>query len=82
MVILKEGVTIEQFTDSGNDKSLVYDAAQSGSDGAFKMNLPLARGASYAVFAVAKGYKPVADQVEISESVPNPWQVRVSLQKE
>jgi len=82
VVILKEGVTIDQFTDSGNDKSLVYDAAQSGSDGAFEMNLPLVRGASYAAFAVAEGYRPVVDQLDISESMPNPWQVRVSMQKE
>ena len=82
VVILKEGVTIEQFTDSGNDKSLIYDAAQSGTDGAFQMNLPLARGASYAVFAVAEGYNPVVDQLDISDSVPNPWEVRVTMQKE
>jgi hypothetical protein len=82
VVILKEGVTIDQFTNSGNDKSLIYDAAQSGSDGSFQMNLPLARGSSYAAFAVAEGYTPVVDQLDISDSIPNPWQVRVSMQKE
>jgi hypothetical protein len=82
VVVLQEGVTIEQFTDSGNDKSLIYDAAQSGSDGSFQMNLPMARGSSYAAFVVAEGYRPVVDQLDISESTPNPWQVRVSMQKE
>jgi hypothetical protein len=81
-VILKEGVTIQQFTDSGNDKSLVYDSAQSGTDGTFKTHVPVKRGATYAVFAVAQGYIPVVDVMTVSDEASNPWQVRVTMQKE
>jgi hypothetical protein len=81
-VILKEGVSVEQFVDSGNDENLIYDAAQSGSDGTFEMNVPVKRGASYWVFAVAKGYIPVVDEMPIPEDAESPWKVRVTMQKE
>jgi hypothetical protein len=81
-VILKEGVTVKQFVDSGNDESLVYDSAQSGDDGTFKINVPVKRGATYAVFAVAKGYKPVVDVMNVPDQVTSPWNVTVTMQKE
>ena len=81
-VILKEGETVKEFVDSGNDESLIYDSIQSGTDGTFKMNLPVRRGASYAVFAVAKGYTPVVDTMVVSEDASNPWPVTVTMQKE
>ena len=81
-VILKEGVTVKQFIDSGNDKAHIYDSAQSGSDGAFEMNIPVQRGSSYAVFAVAKGYKPVVDTINVPGESSDPWEVTVGMQKE
>ena len=81
-MILKEGVTVKQFIDSGNDREHIYDSAQSGSDGSFEMNIPVQRGSAYAVFAVAKGYKPVVDTMEVPKQSPDPWQVRVGMQKE
>jgi len=81
-VILKEGVTIQQYIDSGNDESYIYDSARSGDDGAFQMNVPVKRGASYAVFALAKDYKPVVDVMDVPEEAPDPWKVTVGMQKE
>jgi hypothetical protein len=81
-VILKEGVSVEKFVDSGNDETLIYDVAQSGSDGTFEMNVPVKRGAKYWVFAVAKGYIPVVDEMPVPEDAESPWQVRVTMQKE
>ena len=81
-VILKEGVTVQQYIDSGNDESHIYDSARSGDDGTFQMNVPVRRGASYAVFALAKDYKPVVDVMEVPEDAADPWKVRVGMQKE
>ena len=81
-VILKEGVTIQQYIDSGNDESLIYDSARSYEGGAFQMNVPVKRGATYEVFALAKGYKPVVDVMNVPQDVSDPWQVKVGMQKE
>jgi hypothetical protein len=81
-VILKEGVSVQQFVDSGNDENLIYDVGQSGSDGTFEMHVPVKRGASYGVFAVAKGYIPVVDMMLVPEDAESPWMVRVTMQKE
>ncbi len=81
-VILKEGVTVQQFIDSGNDKTLIYDSAQSDADGNYRMNVPVRRGATYEVFAVAKKYKSVVDVLQVPADASNPWTVTVSMQKE
>jgi hypothetical protein len=80
--ILKEGTTVQQFIDSGNDESLLFDSVRSGPDGTFKGNIAVRRGATYAVFAVAKGYTPVVDTMTVPQQVPNPWQITVTMQKE
>ena len=81
-VILREGVSIQQFTDSGNDESLIYDESQCSSDGTFATDLPVRRGTTYTVFAVAKGYSPVVDTMLVPREVSNPWPVTVTMRKE
>ncbi len=81
-VILKEGVTVKQFVDSGNDKSLVYDMAQSDANGSFKMNISVKRGSQYAVIAVAKGYKPITDVMNIGQDAPDQVELTVKMQKQ
>ena len=80
--ILQEGVTVQQFIDSGNDESLLLDSTRSDPDGGFKGNIAVRRGATYAVFAVAKGYTPVVDTMTVPQEGPNPWQITVTMQKE
>ncbi len=81
-VVLKEGVTVKEFLDSGNDKSLIYDTAQSDAEGNFKMNVGVKRGTTYHVFAVAKGYTPVVDKMLVPQDSDDPWQITVTMQKE
>ncbi len=81
-VILKEGVTVKQFVDSGNDESLIYDMAQSGADGSFKMNIPVKRGSQYAVIAVAKGYKSITDVITVGQEVPDQVELTITMQKQ
>mgnify|MGYP000166421873 CR=1 FL=1 len=81
-VILKEGVTVEQYLDSGNDKTLIHAVAQTDRRGNFVTNVGVRRGATYDVFAVAKGYKPVVDQMTVPEDAADEWTVTVGMQKE
>lgn len=81
-VILKEGVTVEDYLDSGNDKSLIHAVAQSDDEGTFITNVGVRRGATYAVFAVAQGYKPVVDQMTVPPDAADEWPVTVWMQKE
>jgi hypothetical protein len=75
-------VTVQRFLDSGNDESLIYDSARSAEDGTFYSNVPVQRGATYAVFAIADGYIPVVDTMVVPPEVSDPWQITVTMQKE
>ncbi|MBN1581595.1 MAG: hypothetical protein JXA89_12900 [Anaerolineae bacterium] len=81
-VILKKGISVQAFLDSGNDESLIYDSAKSDGEGAFQTNVGVERGTTYAVFAIAKGYDPVIDDMSVPQNAPDPWQVTVGMQKE
>lgn len=81
-VILKEGVTIKEYVDSGNDETLIHAVAQTDAEGAFITNIGVKRGTTYAVFALAKGYTPVVDEMAIPEDSADQWSVTVSMQKE
>ncbi len=81
-VILKEGVTIKQYIDSGNDETLIHAVAQTDQEGTFITNIGVKRGTAYAVFALAKGYKPVVDQMNVPKDSADPWHITVGMQKE
>ncbi|MBN1933156.1 MAG: hypothetical protein JW934_00750 [Anaerolineae bacterium] len=81
-VILKEGVTVKQYIDSGNDETLIHAVAQTDKEGTFITNIGVKRGTTYAVFALAKGYTPVTDDMAVPKDSADQWHVTVSMQKE
>ncbi len=78
-VILKEGLTWENS--QGTDDE-IYDQVTTDRKGQFSTSVPLARGSTYSMGWVAKGYKPaLEDDVEIGDKTAEVVEVKLKLQK-
>ncbi len=78
-VILKEGLT---WNDSQGTDDEIYDQATTDRKGQFSTSVPLARGSTYSMGWVAKGYKPaLEDDVEIGDKTAEVVEVKLKLQK-
>lgn len=82
ILVLKPGVSVQDFIDGGQKKADVFTGGQSDSKGKFTLQAPLERGGTYAIVVVAKGYKPIAnDDFTVPEDADDPLEVNVNLTK-
>jgi hypothetical protein len=81
VAIIKPGVTVGSFLDSGRESDL-YASATTDSLGQFTLSRPLARGVAYGLLVVAKGYRPLAqDDFSIAAGEPTSLSIDILLVK-
>jgi hypothetical protein len=72
VAIVKPGISVSTFLDSGRESDLYVSATTDGL-GQFSLSRPLPRGATYGLLVVAKGYRPIAeDNFAVGPGQPNP----------
>lgn len=69
-IVLKAGVTLEQFEASSSKDDLVLAVAQTDSDGVFVVE-PIAKGKSYVTLVGADGYTPRNGKLQIDGDAPD-----------
>ncbi len=82
VLVLKPGVTVQQWVKGGQKDKDVLTGGKSDSKGAFTLENPLERETQYSIVVVAKGYKPLAtDAFTISADEDDPVQLNIKLSK-
>lgn len=82
VLVLKPGVTVQQWVKGGQKDKDVLTGGKSDSKGAFALENPLERETEYSIVVVAKGYKPLAsDAFSISADQEDPVQLNIKMSK-
>lgn len=82
VLVLQPGVSLDSFIKGGQKDSDVFTAGQTDSQGEFALAAPLARGETYAIIIVAKGYKATANNaLTVATDAPDPITLTVTMTK-
>jgi hypothetical protein len=82
VLVLKPGITVQDFIDGGKKDKDVFTAGQSDTKGQFVLNDQLERNVDYSIIVVAKGYKATAaDGIAATDDDPDPLVLNITMNK-
>ena len=82
VVVLKPGITYDQWDTDQYTEDDVYTYADTNSRGVFNLPDQLQRGTVYTLIAGADGYKPVgSDDFQVTNDDPDPLELNITLSK-
>lgn len=82
IIVLKPGVTVQNFIDGGQKDKDVLTAGQTDSKGEFVLEDQLLRNTDYSIIVVAKKYKATAvDGFAIGDDDPDPLVLNITMNK-
>jgi hypothetical protein len=81
VAIVKPGISVSAWLDGGRESDL-YASATTDALGQYSLSRPLARGTTYGLLVVAKGYRPIAeDTFVVGPGEPNPFVMDIVVAK-
>lgn len=82
VLVLRPGVSVQQFLDAGKRDADVVTAGKSDSRGRFVLQHALERGVTYGLIIVARGYRATGmDAFAVAASAPDPLVLTVTMTK-
>ncbi|HEU5102521.1 MAG TPA: carboxypeptidase-like regulatory domain-containing protein [Roseiflexaceae bacterium] len=81
VAVLKPGISVKTFLDTGKESD-VFTSGTTDSLGQFSLSRPLARGTTYGLLIVARGYRPITrDDLRLGVSDADPLSMDILMVK-